>query len=490
MKGCVSYTYVIIFLIFGYSYSADKPTGQPTGNEDDSDEVDNYNLIVKGIEKILEEDDDNQTVEPSGDTPCSEEVQSNTYHFYHPDYQQDYLQSYEQGAVGYNPGYYYPYQQFEEHQHYQQHEQYVYIPVQEHEVAYYNQGYQGAEYFQYHYGPDQPRYVYTYYPGLHQVGYGYSPGYSSYGQNYPQHTQESIQDKISSEPSKTKKLKHSYKHNRPTKSQATGEQPSQPSDQNPQPNEPLEPEHIPVEVGSDDEEPEEGAVGGAEGGEEDEEDERPSEPVKKCKEITFMKMSNEGKLVEMVVEKDYRIAWVDHNINRFRFFLNVEVILCDGETIFKHKPGKKYPSALTYNKNNNNFVLSLDGVFILVKYDKGIWSSYGRKVPGNVKLYAQNYENEYVEITDDDYYVDLTANCSIKFSFKNGVNCSKIMNGDELIWENTQKHKFPSTISVTKSTNYIIKFEKYIEVYGRRGGRVRLIYTRINKHKYKYPKSN
>ncbi|EAN30711.2 SVSP family protein [Theileria parva strain Muguga] len=59
MNICVWHRSLLILILIKYVKCADKPTEQPpVSSESDSDEDDNFDVIVKGVQELLEDDDD------------------------------------------------------------------------------------------------------------------------------------------------------------------------------------------------------------------------------------------------------------------------------------------------------------------------------------------------------------------------------------------------------------------------------------------------
>ncbi|XP_952693.1 Theileria-specific sub-telomeric protein, SVSP family, putative [Theileria annulata] len=491
MNVCVWYRYIIIFILIGSVKCGDQDPDEISGPDDGDD--DNFDLITNEMESLVTEEDETND-EPNDNITSSEEIQDITQQLYNPnDQQTEYLQGEQQSHV-YDSVYYDSYKPIEYF--YQPSLQYNQPPYQYY--TYYDQSYGGYRYHQYHYGLDSS----TNYYQLSRWNYKYNTEYSNYEQSYsgPQtsETSEPTQE-TTQEPTKTIKPKYSYKYNRPTRRhQHQDEPPSQyeqpihilkrqePTQLTTEPAE-LEPETIPVEIGSDDEEPQEEPSGpgdgdqppkgpeeGAEGDDEEEED----EDVKRCNTITLLKMNEEGELVEMIMKEDYKITWIDHNITKYKLYVEVELILCDDEVLFSHYYGKNYPLSMLHNRTTNTFVLDLYNVFMLVKNYKGKWIKRTRHVLNYVKLYTKDYYGNDVLITKKHFYLDLTEKCSFKYSLKTGARCCKVMVRDLLAWEKDPEEEFPLSISITRLMNVMVKFKNYIVVYGKRGGKYKLVYSK------------
>uniref|UniRef100_A0A3B0MXE9 Theileria-specific sub-telomeric protein, SVSP family, putative n=1 Tax=Theileria annulata TaxID=5874 RepID=A0A3B0MXE9_THEAN len=497
MNVCVWYRYIIIFILIGTVKCGDQDPDKISGPDDGDD--DNFDLITNEMESLVTEEDETHD-EPNDNITSSEEIQDITQQLYNPnDQQTDYLQG-EQQSDGYDSVYYDSYKPIEYF--YQPSLQYNQPPYQYY--TYYDQSYGGYRYHQYHYGLDPT----TNYYQVSRWNYKYTTESST------QQTKESTQPEESSteaptqqptQPStETIKPKYSYKHNRPTRrqtTQQTTQATKEPTKQEPttetqyttEPSE-LHPETIPVEIGSDEDEehpqppkgpgdgdqppdqPEEEGGAGGEESEEPEDDE--DEDVKICNTITLLKMNEEGKLVEMIMKEDYKITWIDHNITKYKLYVEVELILCDDEVLFSHYYGKNYPLSMLHNRTTNTFVLDLYNVFMLVKNYKGKWIKRTRHVLNYVKLYTKDYYGNDVLITKKHFYLDLTEKCSFKYSLKTGARCCKVMVRDLLAWEKDPEEEFPLSISITRLMNVMVKFKNYIVVYGKRGGKYKLVYSK------------
>ncbi|XP_952699.1 Theileria-specific sub-telomeric protein, SVSP family, putative [Theileria annulata] len=64
----ISYTYIIIIIIVKFVNCADQDVYQPSGGEDDDSDDDNYDLVVRELETLIEED------QKSGDTVVSDNI--------------------------------------------------------------------------------------------------------------------------------------------------------------------------------------------------------------------------------------------------------------------------------------------------------------------------------------------------------------------------------------------------------------------------------
>ncbi|EAN32271.1 SVSP family protein [Theileria parva strain Muguga] len=270
----------------------------------------------------------------------------------------------------------------------------------------------------------------------------------------------------------------------PKTDQVSGEQPSQPSDQKPQPSgepsEPLQPERIPVELGSDEEESEdegdkEGAAGG-DGGEGDEEEEISSKTEEICKEIVLFKKDSDGNIIPMT-ENDYKKIISTEYENNYEFLANLEEVKCDGESVYSHIDGKFYPLSLTYKKPNNSFIIAFEDSFLRIKRRKGEWMTKSKKFKKHLKIYIKDEKGNEVEGGEEDDFYRITFNKAIKYKFKPGKKCNKIVFGDKLIWEKTPSDDYPIGFSINDRLNVVVFFEKYFKTFAKRSQGYRLKYT-------------
>lgn len=189
---------------------------------------------------------------------------------------------------------------------------------------------------------------------------------------------------------------------------------------------------------------------------------------KKCNVIKYFKIDNQGQLVEMS-EGDYYKSADDNNRTKYRFNSKLEHIWCDGETIFMHIPGTKHATSLTYHKRNNVYIVRFDDRFLMIKNHKWKWVVNSRIIPTYVKMFKEGKGKKYVELTNMDYYVNLSLSGYVKFIFSPHVKCTKVTIKGQVIWEETEGCDYPKGLSITSGRNLVMYFVGYLQVYGARG---------------------
>ncbi|XP_955544.1 Theileria-specific sub-telomeric protein, SVSP family, putative [Theileria annulata] len=200
-----------------------------------------------------------------------------------------------------------------------------------------------------------------------------------------------------------------------------------------------------------------------------------AEIINRCKKIKFMKKNEEGNLVELDT-KDYMISFINENITRYKFNVEVAGIKYDGEMVYQHNPMHPYPNKITFNKKYIAFFVQLNRVFIMFKYKNGIWKIKLNKIPSTLRLY-RTVEGNYVELNDNNYHVDLCMAGFIKFIFKNGIKCTKIMVKNQVVWEQRDNDELcPLEVCISKTMRFYVYFERYVMVFDRVSG----IYTHVD----------
>uniref|UniRef100_A0A3B0MZI2 Theileria-specific sub-telomeric protein, SVSP family member, putative n=1 Tax=Theileria annulata TaxID=5874 RepID=A0A3B0MZI2_THEAN len=548
MYICFAYTYTLILLLIGYSGCSDKPTNTQgsNSNEDnfpkivglslvdysDSDEEDNFQVTetqeeqTEGIRETHEEHTQTHTevltetethteeldgteTEPVKDVETHTEpvkdvetqtdleqpepqkehprpIQPTRYYLIEPQFQ----------YPGYHSIYYYPPYQTPTPYH-----PYGTQPTPQVEPQHYYSGYE--------YQPTQPyQPVPEYYPG---------PQYPVPIQQYPlPHPIQPYQQPQPPIPIPHPPIQGPYQQYQPQPGYQSGPyqsqvtQPTQP-DESTQPTkeattqtqttkepqqttqhtqyttEPsgLQPETIPVEIGSDEEEeppePPKGPTGpqgpgdgdqpeGAEGEGEDEE--------LLCKEIKFLKKNAVGSLVELTKEECKIII---NNIYKVKYHVtaNVEQVLFEDKIIYEHRPEKPYFQTLVYNKKNNAFVVSRPYGFLLIKNISGEWvTKRARKIPEYLKFFRQGSVGREVEIHDRNYWVEFTTLEGFRFTFKKGVYCTKVQVANQVIWVKKIGEDHPYSVTFTAREKVIILFNGYIRIFSKGRGLYRHILTR------------
>ncbi|XP_952695.1 Theileria-specific sub-telomeric protein, SVSP family, putative [Theileria annulata] len=252
----------------------------------------------------------------------------------------------------------------------------------------------------------------------------------------------------------------------------------------------LEPETIPVEIESDEDEeppkppsgpgdgdqppdkPEEGSGeegDGEEPEEEEGEDKKPPEIIRTCKTITFMKLNEEGKLAEMILEKDYKVRYYNENVVKYIFEKTVNKVMCDGEIVYEKLTNHPYCRSVIYNKCSENFIFRHDKHFILIKLVNKIWKiARKRKYPKYIKFFASNDNGKFVQIAEEFYIVNVRSTGTFKYTFTKDVKCVKLVFKKQLVWEKTDIDEgYPTGFSVSERLRIILIFKGYFNIYER-----------------------
>nr|ADD12136.1 SVSP1 [Theileria annulata] len=253
----------------------------------------------------------------------------------------------------------------------------------------------------------------------------------------------------------------------------------------------LEPETIPVEIGSDEDEdeeppeppkgptepsgpgdgdqPEEGEESGdGEDGEEKDDDQ--TQKIPSIDAIVFYKKDIKGNLVLMGKE-DYSVSLSTRNIIRYEFFEKLKKIMYLDEVVYEDFGKKRYIKVLTYNKYFKTFTgIRKDGYFIMKKIKKR-WIFYTRKIPNFVHFFTKDHQGNDLELTKESYKIELSAMGSVKFIFHPNVKCFKVLTKTQLIWEKDDDGDYPTTICVTDRQNIIVYFDHSSIVFGKTCGK-------------------
>nr|ADD12125.1 SVSP1 [Theileria annulata] len=286
----------------------------------------------------------------------------------------------------------------------------------------------------------------------------------------------------------TKQPENSKESKEPTQHiQQTTQQTTKPTE--------LKPETIPVEIGSEEEEPpkppsgpgdgdqppdkpEEGESGDGEDGEEKVDDQTPKIPS--IDAIVFYKKDNKGNIVLMDKE-DYSVSLSTRNIIRYEFFEKLKKIMYLDEVVYEDFGKKRYIKVLTYNKYFKTFTgIRKDGYFIMKKFKKK-WIFYTRKIPNFVHFFTKDDKGNYLELTNESYKIELSAMGSVKFIFHPNVKCFKVLTKTQLIWEKDDDGDYPTTICVTDRQNIIVYFDHSSIVFGKTCGKYKKMHHKNEK---------
>ncbi|EAN31450.1 SVSP family protein [Theileria parva strain Muguga] len=206
---------------------------------------------------------------------------------------------------------------------------------------------------------------------------------------------------------------------------------------------------------------------------EESDDVLPSEVDKRVKTSEAIKLygkNPEGKLVEMASD-DYKMIWCGPKVVKYKFRGKLEELICDGITAYKHIPGKNYCKYLTYYKLRNVLIFERQDGFLFIRKDKNTWRVNPRKFPDYVKMCRKDSKGKEVEITDKDYYLNLTYEGSFKYKFMPGVKCIKIMIDKDLIWQRKPSDDYPKGIFINLKREITVYFRNCYLLFQKRKGR-------------------
>ncbi|XP_955547.1 Theileria-specific sub-telomeric protein, SVSP family, putative [Theileria annulata] len=212
---------------------------------------------------------------------------------------------------------------------------------------------------------------------------------------------------------------------------------------------------------------------------------QPPEIIMTTKTMKFMKMNEEGILVEMG-PGDYYKSYENKYSMKFEFSSNLEQLLFDGEIIYNHKPENKYCTSLIYYKSKNVFIMTRDKGFLITKFYKGKWVSSTRRIPDYIEIHGKDSEDRDVLITDEQYRVSLSTSGYIKYIFNENVKCTKIIIHKKLSWKKESNEEYPIGFSITSGRNLTVYFNDYLKVFGSGGPKTQ--YKQLSSLK-KYDKS-
>eukprot|EP00375_Theileria_parva_P001882 XP_764557.1 hypothetical protein [Theileria parva strain Muguga] len=181
--------------------------------------------------------------------------------------------------------------------------------------------------------------------------------------------------------------------------------------------------------------------------------------------LVFLKKNNQGDLVEMTKE-DYNEKSSGVNVDKYSFKANLEEMIYNGESIYKHKSEKHYNKSLTHNKKFNVFIFRFLNGFVCVENIKGTWVQTGRTVPTFIKFFSRDKNGKDFLLNEGHYDLSLTCSKSFRYRFLSDVTCTKIIVKDLIAWEQSTEG-YPSTVTFT--------------IKGNSGGKYRYLYSVKNK---------
>uniref|UniRef100_A0A3B0N7D4 Theileria-specific sub-telomeric protein, SVSP family, putative n=1 Tax=Theileria annulata TaxID=5874 RepID=A0A3B0N7D4_THEAN len=201
-------------------------------------------------------------------------------------------------------------------------------------------------------------------------------------------------------------------------------------------------------------------------------------PVKECKKINLFKRDSCGHFVSMVWPGEFEKI-EDRYIIKWKNFNHLEAVRCDDSLVWKRGPSEPRPVSLAYHKTDCCFIFGYESEFVLIKWIKVKWSKKARKLPEYIKFYTIDSEGNDVELTPNDYTVEVNIKKNIRYKL-NDCKCNKIIVRNMVVWENKYDNNYPTSVMYILSTNVLIFFNNVILSFGKRHGKYVLMKT-INK---------
>eukprot|EP00375_Theileria_parva_P004059 XP_766746.1 hypothetical protein [Theileria parva strain Muguga] len=419
MNKYVIYTYFLVLSIIGFVRSSDKQGASGAGDDDSDDE--NYDLIVRELETLIE--DDSQTVDTSGDTSSSVPIQPGTYSP-HPCYQPPPQTTIPPAQTTIPPA----------------QDPNPKPPVTEEAPKYYlispEKGKDGK---------------YKLIPITHLE---YTP---------PKPKQKPISPtRLSSDTTQISQKKDEVKSTPGKELDQTKPGSSASSEGDSDSEENFDVIVSGIEKLLEDEDaqpitqPENVVSPGAE---------TPAAGTDKLPSIVFLTDDPTGKLVPMNDSK-YKILISDRFSIKFKFGARLIKILCDGITVWTYTPGLSYPRTVIFRKVQNIFEVNFNNRVSSCILQNGIWVERVVFAPQELKLYRKSSSGNYYRMTHNKYNIQLTPSQSFQYVFNTPVLCEMIQIEHKIVW--IRKPNDPPLLKLTYfSKSYVRLYFRYysIEIY-------------------------
>ncbi|XP_952708.1 Theileria-specific sub-telomeric protein, SVSP family, putative [Theileria annulata] len=483
MKIYVKVKCVLIFIVIQFGHCADKYNNlKSRPNEEDEDEDDNFDVIVKELEDLIEDDEDSNTLvngikkmlkpDQLGETEQPEPESPSVSH-------SDYPTGSTFGQVGYSPSMV-PYIQpqpvlFSPYETYQQN----YTTSTSYETTG-TESTTDSEYAigvnerVYGYGPDYPGYIY-YGFGPPQSTYRESLRYTTYPMDQPipqpvlpiQHIQPSPihyqhQDDITpgyilSSPT------FSYEHPTHLVQGQSGyyydlSRPTIPTEQQ---SITIQDDIEPVQqTESERPDPERADLRKeTETGKEKEHKtiEYMREPI--VPELPFTaiyKLDHDNNLI-LMTSSDI-VVTVDTNLfTRVKLLEKCVLVLDKGDYVWKHISGLDFPIGLVYKKQTKMYNIILVDRILTFRQNDRKWRMKKYMIPNNLRFYSEDKDGNEVKLTTEHYDVHLLECNVFRYIIFESSFCTKIMFDNDVIWERNIFKPYVKTLTLSVPMN-IIRF--------------------------------
>ncbi|XP_954698.1 Theileria-specific sub-telomeric protein, SVSP family [Theileria annulata] len=253
----------------------------------------------------------------------------------------------------------------------------------------------------------------------------------------------------------------------------------------------LEPETIPVQVESDEDEGDDGEPEEEDGedkkppkeppeptGPVDGENIKPSESIKNINKLIFMKKCCNGHIVKMD-RNDFKILSSNETLTKYSFKANLEQLICNGFIVFQHSPEDKYCKSLISFKYKYKFLFIFGEGYYLIQRYKRRWNVRSEDFSKTLYFYTQSYFGDDIILTPEYYCYNIFDEMIMRCWFKPNAYCTKIIYRNQLVWEKTDDVQgYPIGITISSGRNIRVYFNHYLNIFRRTSRGYKRIFTK------------
>ncbi|XP_951763.1 Theileria-specific sub-telomeric protein, SVSP family, putative [Theileria annulata] len=167
----------------------------------------------------------------------------------------------------------------------------------------------------------------------------------------------------------------------------------------------------------------------------------------------------------------FKFIFDNGNKIKVKFLVEVIEIIFRGRCLWKQKPGEEKAISFIFNRKSNILYIYTKKELISFLISGRNWTQKKFDIPQNVTLFKMDETGKEVELSDEEYNIQITRSKLFRFSINIGVKCIKVMRSGLIVWENNSDNICLLNVTIIAYRRTLLFFKKCVHLYVLDGGK-------------------
>uniref|UniRef100_A0A3B0N2X3 Theileria-specific sub-telomeric protein, SVSP family, putative n=1 Tax=Theileria annulata TaxID=5874 RepID=A0A3B0N2X3_THEAN len=167
----------------------------------------------------------------------------------------------------------------------------------------------------------------------------------------------------------------------------------------------------------------------------------------------------------------FKFIFDNGNTIKVKFLVEVIEIIFRGRCLWKQKPGEEKAISFIFNRKSNILYIYTKKELISFLISGRNWTQKKFDIPQNVTLFKMDETGKEVELSDEEYNIQITRSKLFRFSINIGVKCIKVMRSGLIVWENNSDKISLLNVTIIAYRRTLLFFKKCVHLYVLDGGK-------------------